>query len=50
VELQEERLDHLPNDAVKQVVFEYIESYYNRKRLHSSLDYQTPVAFESKQS
>lgn len=50
VELQEERLDRLPNEAVKQVVFEYIESYYNRKRLHSSLNYQSPVAFESKQS
>ena len=23
-------------------LFEYIEVYYNRKRLHSSLDYMTP--------
>ena len=27
-------------------VFDYIEIFYNRQRLHSSLDYQTPEAFE----
>ncbi|MCK4840144.1 MAG: IS3 family transposase [Desulfobulbaceae bacterium] len=27
-------------------VFDYIEIYYNRQRLHSRLDYQTPEAFE----
>jgi transposase InsO family protein len=24
-------------------VFEYIETYYNRKRMHSALDYSTPT-------
>jgi transposase InsO family protein len=28
---------------VRDSVFEYIEVYYNRKRLHSSLDYSAPA-------
>lgn len=28
-------------------IFEYIEVFYNRQRLHSSLDYMSPVEFES---
>lgn len=28
-------------------IFEYIEVFYNRNRLHSSLDYQSPEAFEA---
>lgn len=33
-------------ETTAQRVFEYIETYYNRKRLHSSLDYKSPEAFE----
>ena len=33
-------------DEAKQHVFEYIEVYYNRQRLHSTLGYFSPVRFE----
>jgi transposase InsO family protein len=29
-------------------IFDYIETFYNRTRLHSSLDYLSPINFESK--
>ena len=32
--------------VARQVIFEYIEVWYNRQRLHSSLGYLSPVAFE----
>jgi transposase InsO family protein len=30
----------------KRSIFEYIEVFYNRKRLHSHLDYQSPEVYE----
>lgn len=33
-------------DAARAHIFEYIESFYNRHRLHSSLDYRSPEAYE----
>ena len=33
----------------ERAVFEYIEVFYNRERLHSSLGYVSPAAFESRQ-
>jgi transposase InsO family protein len=33
--------------AARTAVFEFIEVFYNRQRLHSSLGYRSPVAFES---
>ena len=32
----------------RSAIFDYIESFYNRTRLHSSLGYVSPVTFESK--
>ena len=31
---------------VKKAVFEYIETWYNTRKLHSSLDYKTPKEVE----
>jgi transposase InsO family protein len=47
--LQAELLDleRVPTrQAARSAVFEFIEVFYNRQRLHSSLDYRSPVAFE----
>lgn len=32
---------------LREALFEYIETFYNRRRLHSSLDYRTPAEVES---
>jgi transposase InsO family protein len=34
-------------EAARRAIFEYIEVFYNRKRLHSSLGYLSPEAFEA---
>ena len=34
--------------AAERAIFEYIEVWYNRQRLHSTLGYLTPVAFETR--
>lgn len=31
----------------KNAIFEYIEMFYNTKRLHSSLGYMSPIQFEN---
>ncbi len=35
-------------EEAKSALFEYIEVFYNRRRLHSSLGYKSPAAFEQK--
>jgi putative transposase len=47
--LKREALEQSANwskEQVRRVIFEYIESIYNRSRLHSALEYQSPVDFE----
>ena len=36
-------------EEAKQAIFEYIEIYYNRKRMHSANDYLSPVEYEAAQ-
>ncbi len=40
--------DAKESDHALRHVFDYIELYYNRKRLHSTLGYISPEAFEAK--
>jgi transposase InsO family protein len=35
-----------PQGAIARVVAEYLDHFYNTRRLHSTLNYQTPAAFE----
>ena len=44
-ELVEER-SYGTRDEAEQDIFKYIELYYNRVRMHSTLDYMSPVEYE----
>ena len=33
-------------EEAKQSIFKYIETYYNRVRIHSANDYMSPVEYE----
>jgi len=49
--LKSERTDgkiYVTREAAKIDVIDYIEMFYNSKRLHSSLDYVSPMQFENK--
>ncbi len=35
---------------MRKAVFEYIEIYHNRDRLHSTIGYQTPEQFEQRKA
>jgi putative transposase len=39
--------DYSTRQEAKSDIFEYIEVFYNRQRLHQSLDYRSPADFES---
>ncbi|MBT9151570.1 MAG: hypothetical protein DDT40_01766 [candidate division WS2 bacterium] len=34
-------------EEAKSTIFKYVETYYNRKRMHSSLGYMSPFEFEA---
>lgn len=40
------RRDYATREAARQSVFEYVEVFYNRVRLHSSLGYVSPAEYE----
>jgi transposase InsO family protein len=40
------RMDFPTRQAAKTAVFEYLETFYNTRRLHSSLGYRSPADFE----
>jgi len=42
--------DYKTKDAARESLFHYIETFYNRKRRHSFLDYLSPVEFETKRA
>jgi len=33
-------------EVAKSAIFEYLEGFYNRHRLHSALSYQSPMSYE----
>ena len=43
------RREYATIDDVRKDLFYYIEVFYNRKRLHSSLGYLSPVAYRLKE-
>ena len=44
---QVDQQHYATREQARQSIFEYIEVFYNRKRLHSSLGYVSPATFEA---
>jgi transposase InsO family protein len=40
------RMEFPTRQAAKTAIFEYVETFYNARRLHSSLGYRSPAEFE----
>ena len=38
---------YVTRDEARHAIFEYIEVFYNRQRLHSTLGYMSPMTFEA---
>ena len=41
------RQNFATRQQAREAIFEYIEVFYNRQRLHSALGYTSPSAFEN---
>ncbi|PSM31253.1 hypothetical protein BVG81_006340 [Haliangium sp. UPWRP_2] len=41
------RLGFASREDARPAIFEYVEIFYNRQRLHSSCDYRSPIAYEA---
>jgi transposase InsO family protein len=39
--------DFATREQAKMAIFDYIELFYNRNRIHQSLGYRTPAEFEA---
>ncbi len=39
--------DFQDRDEARSAIFDYIEVFYNRQRVHQTLNYRTPVAYEA---
>jgi putative transposase len=46
-ELLVSNMEFPTKQAAKTAIFEYLETFYNTRRLHSSLGYRSPADFES---
>ena len=44
------RKEYQTKEQAQKEIFEYIEVWYNKKRLHSSLGYLSPIQFEESQA
>jgi transposase InsO family protein len=42
--------DYKTKDQARTIVFYYIETFYNRRRRHSHLDYLSPIEFEARRA
>jgi putative transposase len=40
--------DYHTRDQARTEIFEYIELFYNRRRIHQSLDYETPLMYDQR--
>jgi putative transposase len=38
----------ISREAARLTVFDYIKAFYNRTRMHSALDYQSPAQYEER--